>query len=87
MDDHINANYNYESFRSRFVRQSNSNKNGNSRYVKILMDSEASALIIHDSFVRTNKLNTRKTSAKKWSTMAGSFLTLCEADVKNKLPE
>ena len=29
------------------------------RYVKILMDSGASALIIHDSFVRTNKFNTR----------------------------
>ena len=44
-----------------------------SRYVKILMDSGASASIIHDSFVRTNKFNTRKTSANKWSTMAGSF--------------
>ena len=27
-----------------------------SRYVKILIDSSASASIIHDSFVRTNKL-------------------------------
>ena len=27
-----------------------------SRYVKILMDSGASASIIHDSFVRTDKL-------------------------------
>ena len=28
----------------------------NSKYVKILMDSGESTLIIHDSFVRTNKL-------------------------------
>ena len=58
-----------------------------SRYVKILMDSGASASIIHDSFVRTNKFNTRKTSANKWSTMAGSFSTSCEVEVKLKLPE
>ena len=58
-----------------------------SRYVKILMDSGASASIIHDSFVRTNKFNTRKTSANKWSTMAGSFLTSYEVEVKLKLPE
>ena len=32
-----------------------------SRYAKILMDSGASASIIHDSFVRTNKFNRRKT--------------------------
>ena len=51
------------------------------------MDSGASASIIHDSLVRTNKFNTRKTSANKWCTMAGSFLTLCEAGVKIKLPE
>ena len=58
-----------------------------SRYVKILMDSGASASIIHDSFVRTNKFNTRKTSANKWSTMAGSFSTSYEVEVKLKLPE
>ena len=58
-----------------------------SRYTKILMDSGASASIIHDSFVRTNKFNTRKTSANKWSTMAGSFSTSYEVEVKLKLPE
>ena len=58
-----------------------------SRYVKILMDSGASASIIHDQFVRTSKINTRKTSANKWSTMAGSFSTSCEVEVKLKLPE
>ena len=99
-DNCIDANYNYESLRSRLVSQPNSNKNyknfissqqeylvpitfgelipedkihktdsknmsvlqnclrSNSRYVKILMDSGASASIIHDSFVRTNKFNT-----------------------------
>ena len=58
-----------------------------SRYVKILMDSGASISIIHDSFICTNKFNTRKTSANKWSTMAGSFSTLCKVEVKLKLPE
>ena len=46
------------------------------------MDSGASASIIHDSFIHTNKYDTRKTF-----TMAGSFSTLCEAKVKPKLPE
>ena len=58
-----------------------------SRYVKILMDSNASASIINNSFVRANKFNTRKTSANKWSTMAGSFSTQCKAGVKMKLQE
>ena len=47
------------------------------------MDSGASASIIHD----TNKFNKRKTFANKWSTLAGSFSTLCEAEVKFKLSE
>ena len=44
-----------------------------SSYVKILMDSGVIVSIIQDSFVRTDKFNTRNTSANKWSTMAGSF--------------
>ena len=56
-------------------------------YINILMDSGASASIICNSFVHTNKFNTRKTSANKWSTMDGSFSMLCEAEVKIKLPE
>ena len=52
-----------------------------------MMDSGASASIIHDPFVLTNKFNTRKTSATKWSTVAGSFSTSCKAEVKIKLPE
>ena len=55
--------------------------------MKILMDSSASAPIIHDSFVRTKKFNTRKNSANKWSMMAGSFLTSYKAEVKIELPE
>ena len=58
-----------------------------SRYVKILMDSGASVSIIHDSFVCTNKFNIRKTSANKWSTMAGSFSTPCKVEVQIKLPQ
>ena len=56
-------------------------------YVKILMVSGACPLIIHDSFVHTNKFDTRKTSTKMWSMMAGSILTSYEAKVKIKLPE
>ena len=59
----------------------------NSRYVKILMDSGTIASIIHDSFVRTNEFNTRKNSTNKCSTMARSFLTSCEPEVKIKLLE
>ena len=51
------------------------------------MDSGARASIIHDPFVRTNKFNTRITSANMWSKMAGSLSALCEAEVKMKLPE
>ena len=52
----------------------------NSRYVKILIDIGASPSIIH-------KFKTKKTSAHTWSTMSGSFLTSCEAEIKIKLPE
>ena len=51
------------------------------------MNSGANASIILDLFVHTNKLNTRKAFANKWSTMAGSFSTLCKGYVKIKLPE
>ena len=47
----------------------------------------ASASIIHKDFICIYKFNNRKTSANKWSTMAGPFLTLCEAEVEIKLPE
>ena len=37
--------------------------------------------------VHTNKFNSRKPSTNKWSMMDGSFLTLCKAEVKIKLPK
>ena len=49
------------------------------------MDSDASASIIHESYVIKNIL--RKTSANQWSTMAGSFSTSHEIKIKVKLPE
>ena len=51
------------------------------------MDSGACVLIIHDLFVCMHKLNTRKISASRWSTMAGSFSMSCEAEVKITLPQ
>ena len=59
----------------------------NSRYVKILIDSGASASIIHNLFVHTIKFKTRKTSTNKWSMLTRSFLRSCKAEVKIKLPE
>ena len=51
------------------------------RYVKILMDSNTSASIIHEDLAHINKFNTRETSTNKWSTMYESFSTLCEAKI------
>ena len=56
-------------------------------YVNILIDCDANALIIHNSFIHTTDFDTRNTFANKWSTMAGSFLTLFKAEVKIKLPK
>ena len=53
-------------------------------YVKNVVDSGASVSIIDDSFVHTNKFNTRKT---KWVTMTGLFLTLYKAEAKINLPD
>ena len=51
------------------------------------MESGASASIIHESYVRKNNFVTSKTSAKKWSTMAGSFPMSREAEITLKMPE
>ena len=56
-------------------------------YVKILMDSCASASMIRESYVSKNNLITRKTSANQWSTMAGSFSTSDKAEITLKMPE
>ena len=62
------------------VRQKNT-------YAKILMNSGARALIIHKSYVNENNFITRKISANKWSTVAGSFATSREAKIKFKMSE
>ena len=56
-------------------------------YVKILMDSGASASIMHESYVSKYNLITRKTSANKWSKMVGSFSTTHKAEITLKMPE
>ena len=48
-------------------------------YINILMSSGAHASIIRSSY---SNFVTRKTSANKWSTMAGYFSTLHEAESK-----
>ena len=53
-------------------------------YVEILMDNCTSASIIHES---QKNFITRKTSANKWSTMAGSFSTSHKAEITLKMPE
>ena len=52
--------------------------------IKILMDSGASASIIHESYV--SKI-TRKTSMNKWFTIAGSFSTSSKTGITLKIPE
>ena len=54
-------------------------------YVKILTNSGASALIIHESYVNRKNFITRKNSTDKWSTLAGSFSTLCKAEITLKM--
>ena len=54
--------------------------------VKILMDSSASASIIHKSYVSKTNYITRKTS-NKWSTISGTFSASHEAEITLKIPE
>ena len=56
-------------------------------YVKILMDSGASASIIHEFYVNKNNFITGKTSANEWSTLAGSFSMSHKAEITLKMPE
>ena len=58
-----------------------------SAYVKILLDSGASASIVHERYVRNNNYSLRKTTKNTWSTMAGSFATSYETEINLKLPE
>ena len=57
------------------------------RYIKILMDSGASASIIHESYVSQNSFTTRKTSTNQWSTITGSFSTSSETKITLQIPE
>ena len=43
--------------------------------------------IIHESYVSKNNFITRKSSANKWPTTAGSFSTSHEAKIMLKMPE
>ena len=56
-------------------------------YVKILICCVASASIIHKSYVCKNNFITRKTSANKWSRMAGSFSTSHKSEITFKMSE
>ena len=60
---------------------------GSSTYIKMLLDSGASASIISENCVRTKNYYLRKTLSNTWSTMAGSFATSYETEVNLKLPE
>ena len=65
----------------------NPNKTGQSTYVKILLDSGASASIINEKYARKENYFLRKTSSNTWTTMAGSFATSYETEVKLQLSE
>ena len=60
---------------------------GQSTYVKILLDSGASASIINEKYVRKKNYYLKKTSSNTWSTMAGSFATSYETEVTLQLSE
>jgi len=55
-------------------------------YVKILLDSGASASIVNNSYARGNNI-LRKTSTCTWSTIAGTFNTSSLMELNIKLPE
>ena len=63
------------------------NKTGQFTYVKILLDSGASASIINEKYARKKNYFLRKTSSNTWTTMAGSFATSYETEVKLQLSE
>ena len=60
---------------------------GQSMYVKILLDSGASASIINEKYVHKKNYYLKKTSSNTWTTMAGSFATSYETEVKLQLLE
>ena len=58
----------------------------NEKILRILLDSGASASIIHSSYVRKGEFR-KNDVAHEWSTMAGTFKTTRRTEVKLKLPE
>ena len=58
----------------------------NKKILRILLDSGASASIIHSSYVLRNKLR-KNDVTREWSTMADTFKTTRLAEIKLKLPE
>ena len=56
-------------------------------YIKILLDSGASASIVHKSYVRINNYESHRISENVWNTMAGSFTTSYESTLNISLPE
>ena len=73
--------------RTQKVSRSKNLNRKETKYVKVLLDSGASASIIHQSYVRKNNYDFRKTSANAWTTMAGSFSTSYETTINLTLPE
>ena len=54
--------------------------------MKILLDSEVSASIVHHSYVAKNEFFKNQTK-QEWATMAGTFKTTHVANVKLRLLE
>ena len=119
LDNCLNANFQYESMRSRLASHSKLTKKNSERSndlvpivfgkviptliplikqvqnvrkvrkektVKILLDSGASASIVHHSYVAKNAFVKNQTK-QEWATMAGTFKTTRVANVKLRLPE
>jgi transposase InsO family protein len=119
LDNCLNANFQYESMRSRLASHSKLTKKNSERSndlvpivfgkviptlkplikqvkhvqkvrkektVKILLDSGASASIVHHSYVAKNDF-VKNNTKQEWATMAGTFKTTRVANVKLRLPE
>ena len=68
-------------------KKENTDADEKSTYVKILLDSGASASIVHKSYVQKNNYESHKISENVWNTMAGSFTTSYESTINITLPE
>ena len=73
------------------IIQNKSHPNGHTnqarnKNVKILLDSGASASIIHHSYLRKKEF-TQDKNIHEWTTMAGTFKTTRTTNIELKLPE